>query len=65
MMGYLFTIIAFFGVVAIAMFTDRQQRFDSDKLDTNAKQVRQELRLIAFLLAAILIMLGIIADRIR
>lgn len=64
-MGYLFTIIAFFGVVAIAMFTDRQQRFDSDKLDTNAKQVRQELRLIAFLLAAILIMLGIIADRIR
>jgi hypothetical protein len=63
-MTYLFTIVAFFAVGTMALFADRQHRLDTDGLDTdamqtNTKQVRQELRMITYLLAAIVIFLGI------
>jgi hypothetical protein len=58
-MTYLFTIVAFFAVGTMALFADRQHRFDTDAMQTNTKQVRQELRMITYLLAAIVIFLGI------
>ncbi len=70
----MFTIIACFAVVAIAVWTDRQSDkemvarpsvFDDDLVRQSVVFVRRDLRLIAWVLAAILIVLGIIADRIH
>ena len=70
----MFTIIACFAVVAIAVWTDRQSDkelvgrpsvFDDDLVRQSVVFVRRDLRLIAWVLAAILVMLGIIADRIH
>jgi hypothetical protein len=62
-MSYLFTVIAFFVVAGVALFANRQQCFSSDNTQVTAKQIRQELRVVAYLLAAIVILLGVIADR--
>ena len=64
-MPYLFPVIALFAVVGVALFANRQQRFSTDDIRINAKQIRQELRAVAYLLAGIVILLGIIADRIH
>jgi hypothetical protein len=64
-MTYLFTIIAFFAVVGVALFANRRQRFSSDNVQINAKYVRQELRVIAYLRAGVVILLGVIADKIQ
>ena len=70
----MFTIIASVAVVAISYWTDRLsdkeviQRavvFDDDKVRQSVVFARRDLRLIAWMLAAMLIMLGIIADRIH
>ena len=70
----MFTIIACVAVVAIAVWTDRLSDkemvgrpavFDDDLIRQSIVLVRRDLRLIAWMLAAILIVLGIIADRIR
>src|SRR5262245_13170842 len=70
----MFTIIACFAVVAIAVWTDRQSDkemvgrpsvFDDDLVRQSIVFARRDLRLIAWVLAAILIVLGIIADRIH
>jgi hypothetical protein len=67
-MSYLFTIIAFVFVAvgALVYFADEcQHRLEeTDDLQTNTKQVR-ELMMMTYLLVAILIMLGDIADRLR
>jgi hypothetical protein len=67
-MSYLFTIIAFVFVAvgALVYFADeRQHRLEeTDDSQTNTKQVR-ELMMMTYLLVAILIMLGDIADRLR
>lgn len=59
----MFSGIALVAVVGLALLAGRTQRSDSDRLEDNAKQARQDLRIVAYLLAAILVMLGIIADR--
>jgi hypothetical protein len=68
----MFTIIANVAVVAISYWTDRLsdkeavQRavvFDDDIVRQSVVFARRDLRLIAWVLAAMLIMLGIIADR--
>lgn len=64
-MTYLFTVIALFAVAGVALFANRQQHFDTDDVPINAKQIRHELRTVAYLLAGIMILLGIIADRIH
>ena len=64
-MTYLFTVIALFAVAGVASFTNRRQHFSTDDIRINAKQIRQELRAVAYLLAGIVILLGIIADRIH
>src|SRR3954468_14408767 len=49
-----------FGILLITLY---QQRRDGDDGQVNMKFARQELRLIAFLLFAVIVMLGVIADR--
>lgn len=61
----LFTVITILATGAMAWFSDRQQRFDDEDQSINAKHARQELRMIVYLLVAIFIMLGVIADRLR
>jgi hypothetical protein len=70
----MFTIIACFAVAALVIWTERQSNkemiqrpswFDDDLVRQSVVFARQDLRLIAWVLAAILIMLGIIADRIH
>jgi hypothetical protein len=70
----MFTVIASIAVLAITYWTDRLsdkeavQRsmvFDDDIVRQNVIFARRDLRLIAWMLAAMLVMLGIIADRIH
>jgi len=70
----MFTIIASVAVVAIAVWTDRLSDkelvgrpsvFDDDLIRQSIVLARRDLRLIAWVLAAILIVPGIIADRIH
>jgi hypothetical protein len=61
----MFTILAFLVLVAIFLFIERRQRYDVDKMETNLLHARQDLRLIAYVLMAILLMLGIVADKIH
>jgi hypothetical protein len=70
----MFTVIATIAVGALVVWTDRQSNneliqrsssFDDDLVRRSVVFARRELRLIAWVLAATLIMLGIIADRIH
>jgi hypothetical protein len=62
----MFTLLAFGTLAGAGWVAARRQRFDNvDNQDVNILQSRQDLRLIAYLLAAILVALGIIADRIH
>jgi archaellum biogenesis protein FlaJ (TadC family) len=60
-----FTAIAFVGMMLVTRVAVKDNYRDSNEMETNVKHSRQDLRLIAYLLAAILVMLGIIADRIH
>jgi hypothetical protein len=60
-----FTICAFVGMMLIGRAAAKDNYRDSGEMDINIKQSRQDLRLIAYLLGAILVMLGIIADRLH
>ena len=59
------TAAAFLTAILITFISYRQQNSDSNDTDINTKHSRQDLRLIAYFLFAILITLGIIADRIH
>jgi hypothetical protein len=68
----MFTVIATVAVVGIVYWTDRLwevvQRpavFDDDMVRQTVVLARGDLRLIAWMLAAMLVMLGIIADRVH
>jgi hypothetical protein len=61
----MFTIVAILGGSVIAWRVSRQQETDADDFQTNIKHSRQDLRLIAYLLFAILIAVGVIADRLH
>lgn len=67
----MFTVIALFAIAGTAFWSsranDKERRsistFDDDLIRQSIVFTRQDVKLIAFLLAAILAMLGIIADR--
>lgn len=59
----MFTALAIAGGVVMAWSASRSQRSDGDEIDRNVKHSRQDLRLIAYLLFATIVMFGIIADR--
>jgi hypothetical protein len=66
-----FTAIGFFGMLVIVWIADRTNqkdpptRHDPKELGEMLRYSRQDLRLIAWLLAAILVMLGVVADRLH
>lgn len=60
----MFTIAAFLAIVLIGWGVTKKQPSDSDDVADNIKHTRQDLRLIAYILFAILVALGVIADRI-
>ena len=53
----MFTTVAFFGVAFLAWLVMRSQNKE------NAGPERQDLKLIAYLLAGVIVMLGVIADQ--
>lgn len=60
----MFTVGAFLAVAAISWYVSREQRSDPHEAAVNIRHARQDLRLITYTLFAILIVLGVIADRI-
>lgn len=65
MMDHMFSLIAVAAGVVVAWYAIKDQKSDSDDVATNVKHSRQDLRFIAYLLFAILVMLGVIADRLH
>ncbi len=67
----MFTVGAFFAVALFAWWAlqgtkkEREHVSDRDVVDQGIMFIRQDVQLIAFLLAGILIMLGIIADKLK
>ena len=61
----MYTLIAFGMVLLLALNARREQKGDSDDSDANIKETRQDIRLMVWLLAAAVVMLGVIADRIH
>jgi hypothetical protein len=52
-------------IVVVAFVSNREQSKDSGGTDDYIRYTRQDIRLIVWLLAAVVIMLGLIADRIH
>lgn len=71
MFSFSYTLVAMAAVVVIAISSDRWNRrerrnvslFDDDQVRQSVMFAREDLRLIALLLAGILVALGLIADR--
>jgi nitrogen fixation-related uncharacterized protein len=61
----MFTAAALICGCLIAWGVSRRQYADTDNVGENIKFTRQDLRLVAYLLFAILIALGVIADRLH
>ena len=61
----MYAVGAFVAGIIIAFYVSSVQKSDHDKVEDNIKHSRHDLRLIAVLLFAILILLGVIADRIH
>jgi hypothetical protein len=60
-----FTLIGIGIIVVVAFVSNREQSKDSGGTDDYIRYTRQDIRLIVWLLAAVVIMLGLIADRIH
>jgi hypothetical protein len=61
----MFTAIGIGLVVLLAFLANREQNKDSGSADDYIKYTRQDTRLVVWLLAAAVVMLGIIADRVH
>jgi hypothetical protein len=60
-----FTLIGIGMIVVVGFVADREQRKDSGGTDDNIRHTRQDTRAVVWLLAAVVVMLGIIADRVH
>jgi hypothetical protein len=61
----MFTFLATLVVVIFGLSAHLQRRHDPPEMSTAILQSRQELRVISYLLVAITILLGVIADKIH
>jgi hypothetical protein len=61
----MFTLIGIGTIVVVAFLSNRQQSKDSGSTDDYIRYTRQDIRAVAWLLAAVVFMLGLIADRIQ
>ena len=60
----MFTLISIGLIALVTFYLDKQQSKDNTDTADIIRHIRQDTRLMAYLLAAVVIMLGIIADRI-
>jgi hypothetical protein len=60
-----FTSIGIGIVVLVAFLSNREQSKDNGSTDDYIRYARQDIRLMVWLLAAVVVMLGVIADRIN
>jgi hypothetical protein len=71
--GHMFTIVSFVMIAAVGWYVQRENVKDraniavltDDEVRSAVLHARQDIKLIAIMLAGILIMLGIIADRVH
>lgn len=61
----MFTLIGIGLIVCVGFFANRQQNKDVGSTDDFIRYTRQDIRVVAWLLAAIVVLLGVIADRIH
>jgi hypothetical protein len=61
----MFTLIGIGIIVVVAFLSNREQSKDSCSTDDYIRYTRQDIRAVAWLLAAVVFMLGLIADRIQ
>ena len=61
----MFTMIGIGLIVLLAFLANREQNKDSGGTDDYIKYTRQDVRMAVWLLAAVVFMLGVIADRIH
>ena len=65
----MFTVGAFAWTILIAWFVDKKNEQDralySDPVSPVLLHIRQDLKMVVFMLAAVVVMLGVVADRIR
>ncbi len=61
----MFTLIGIGMIVVVAFLANREQRKDTGSTDDYIRHTRQDLRAVMWLLAAVVVMLGIVADRIQ
>lgn len=62
-MPFLFTALAFGAIGIVSFYVDKRNLSDPENAQENIKHSRQDLRFIAYLLALIAVLLGVIADR--
>ncbi|APO52638.1 hypothetical protein ACVIWV_002775 [Bradyrhizobium diazoefficiens] len=61
----MFTLIGIGMIVVVVFLANREQRKDTGGTDDYIRHTRQDIRGVMWLLAAVVVMLGIIADRIH
>lgn len=59
----MYTGLSVLGVVVAGLLVMQANKKDSEHTDEHIRHTRQDIRLVSYLLCAILLMLGIIADR--
>jgi hypothetical protein len=60
-----FTLLGTAIIVVLALLAYREQNKDSGGPDDNMKHTRKDIRIVVWLLAAVVFLLGVIADRIH
>ena len=61
----MFTLIGSGIIVLLAFLANREHNKDVGNTDDYIKYIRQDVRIVVWLLAAVVFMLGIVADRIQ
>ena len=61
----MFTMIGIGLIALVAFLANREQNKDSGSTEDYIKYTRQDIRMVVWLLAAVVVMLGIVADRIH
>jgi hypothetical protein len=61
----MFTLISIGLIVFVGFVANREQNKDTGSTDDYIRQTRQDMRVVTWLLAAIVVLLGVIADRIQ
>jgi hypothetical protein len=61
----MFTLIGIGLIVVVAFLANREQSKDTGRTDDYIKYTRQDIRMVVWMLAAVVVMLGLVADRIH